>query len=61
MKLIYEKEPEEFEKRSRAAMRDLVLRRFRNDGVSGYPKSRSGMDKAIEKAKREVIDSADRL
>ncbi len=32
--------------------------RFRNDRVVGYPKTRSGMDKAIENAKQEVIEKA---
>ncbi len=67
--LLYKQDPEKFEKRTNAELRDLVLMRFRNDRVVGYPKGRSGMDKAIEKAKQEVIekakqeatDSADRL
>ncbi len=52
---------EKLEKLKPAIIRDMVLRRFTNDGVVGYPKTRSGLDKAIEKAKREVIDSAARL
>ncbi len=67
--LLYKQDPEKFEKRTNAELRDLVLMRFRNDRVVVYPKTRSGMDKAIEKAKQEVIekakqeatDSADRL
>ena len=61
MELLYEQDPEKFEKRSNADMRDLVLMRFKNDRVLSYPKSRSGLDMAIARAKQEVIDSAERL
>ena len=61
MTLLHEKEFEKFESGTTTDLRDFVKWRFKNDSVKGYPKSRSGLDKAIAKAKREVIDSADRL
>ncbi len=60
MELLYERNMEKFENGTPAELRDLVELRFKNDGVRVYPK-RSGLDKAIAKAKQEVIDSADRL
>ena len=61
MALLHEKEFAKFENGTTAELRDLVKWRFKNDSVKGYPESRSGLDNAIAKAKREVIDSADRL
>ncbi len=60
MALLYEKDSEKFENGTPAELRRIVKRRFKNDGVLRYPK-RSGLDKAIAKAKQEVIDSDDRL
>ena len=61
MKLLHEKEFKKFEKGTNTELRKLVIKFFERDGVLGYPKSRSGLDRAIAKAKREVIDSADRI
>ena len=61
MTLLYDKEFEKFENGTPAELRRLVKWRFKNDSVKGYPKSRNGLDKAIAKAKREVIDSVDRI
>ncbi len=69
MELLYERDLEKFENGTPAELRSSVELRFHRDGVLRYPK-RSGLDKAIakakqevieEKAKQEVIDSADRL
>ena len=69
MEFLHEKSLEKFENGTPAELRSLVELRFERDSVLRYPK-RSGLDKAIakakqevieEKAKQEVIDSADRL
>lgn len=58
MELLYERDSEKFEKGTPAKIRDMVLLRFEKDRVVSYPKTRSGLDKAIEKAKQEVIEKA---
>ncbi len=60
MEFLHEKSLEKFDDGTPAELRSLVELRFRNDGVLRYPK-RSGLDRAIANAKREVIDSADRI
>ena len=60
MKFLHENNLEKFENGTPCELRSLVELRFKRDGVLRYPK-RSGLDKAIAKAKQEVIDSADRL
>ena len=60
METLYEKDLEKFENGTPTELRNLVEWRFKNDGVRAYP-NRSGLDKAIAKAKREIIDSDDRI
>ncbi len=60
MEFLHENVLEKFENGTPAELRSLVELRFQSYGVWRYPK-RSGLDKAIAKAKQEVIDSADRL
>jgi len=61
MTLLHEKDLEKFENGTNAELRELVVKFFKRNDVLGYPSSRSGLDRAIARAKQEVIDSADRI
>ncbi len=59
MKFLHENDLEKFENATPTELRKLVIKIFERDGVLGDPKSRSGLDRAIAKAKREVMRALD--